>query len=111
MTHDEFVSSLTQQARRGKGAGRRRLVASVLALRRGRVALPRDRRRVWELTLADHVAAALCPTFTPFSLFTFLDVQRRSRRSATLTRAAPFLHNCSKTNSLQGSIYFGQATL
>jgi hypothetical protein len=52
---------------------------------RGRVALPRDRRCTsGNFPFADYAATALYPTFTPFCLFKFYNVQRRSRGSATL---------------------------
>jgi len=51
----------------------------------GRVALPRDRRCTSaSFLLLVYVAAGLYPTFTPFACSRSLNVQRRSRGSATL---------------------------
>ena len=80
------------------------------AYRRGRDALPRDPALhvlipwesifdlslwlgrpsglAWKLPFADYAAATLYPTFTPFACSRFLNVQRRSRGSATLPRHA-----------------------
>src|SRR5271165_5964316 len=55
----------------------------------GRDALPRDPAlHVWKLPFADYAAGALCPTFSLFAFSRSMNVQRRSRGSATLPRHA-----------------------
>jgi hypothetical protein len=73
----------------GRRMGERNGVSAGRHAWRGRVALPRDRRCTsGNFPFADYAATALYPTFTPFCLFKFYNVQRRSRGSATLPRYA-----------------------